>query len=300
MGKLYSVLVLDDNEVVLNMIKDMYASAGVHCDTSRNVGDMMEAMRTRSYDFMITDLKMPEMNGYEVLELMRSSSIGNSKEIPIIVATASGSCDEEDLLAHGFTACLFKPFSRNELLAVSEKCVSSGPRKENVPDFSSLLAYGGGCRLLDSLISETESDLKKLAQAEATDNREAIAAIAHHLRSSWVSSAPTVRYGFSTPCSTIRTVAAWRNSTQRYGKCWNRDGQSSSPQKEKGGSMARIIVIEDNVVYCTFICNLLAKEGFETEHAYHLSTARKLLMKMEEDDIVLADLRLPDGDSISW
>lgn len=185
MGKLYSVLVLDDNEVVLNMIKDMYASAGVHCDTSRNVGDMMEAMRTRSYDFMITDLKMPEMNGYEVLELMRSSSIGNSKEIPIIVATASGSCDEEDLLAHGFTACLFKPFSRNELLAVSEKCVSSGPRKENVPDFSSLLAYGGGCRLLDSLISETESDLKKLAQAEATDNREAIAAIAHHLRSSW-------------------------------------------------------------------------------------------------------------------
>ena len=63
--------------------------------------------------------------------------------------------------------------------------------------------------------------------------------------------------------------------------------------------MARIIVIEDNVVYCTFICNLLAKEGFETEHAYHLSTARKLLMKMEEDDIVLADLRLPDGDSIS-
>ena len=47
--------------------------------------------------------------------------------------------------------------------------------------------------------------------------------------------------------------------------------------------MARIIVIEDNVVYCTFICNLLAKEGFETEHAYHLSTARKLLMKMEED-----------------
>ena len=63
--------------------------------------------------------------------------------------------------------------------------------------------------------------------------------------------------------------------------------------------MARIIVIEDNVVYCTFICNLLAKEGFETEPAYHLSPARKLLMKMAEGDVVRADVRLSGGDSIS-
>lgn len=63
--------------------------------------------------------------------------------------------------------------------------------------------------------------------------------------------------------------------------------------------MPKIIVIEDNIVYCTFVCNLLAKAGYRTEHAYHLSTARRLLMKMQEDDIVLADLRLPDGESIT-
>lgn len=37
---------------------------------------------------------------------------------------------------------------------------------------------------------------------------------------------------------------------------------------------ARIIVVEDNIVYCEFICNLLAREGFCTVKAYHLATAK--------------------------
>ena len=39
----------------------------------------------------------------------------------------------------------------------------------------------------------------------------------------------------------------------------------------------KIIVVEDNIVYCEFVCNLLAREGFRTVQAFHLSTARKLL-----------------------
>ena len=60
----------------------------------------------------------------------------------------------------------------------------------------------------------------------------------------------------------------------------------------------KVYVIEDNPVYNDYVCNLLKKEGFNTEQAYHLSTARKLLAKIGEDDIVLADLRLPDGEGI--
>lgn len=36
----------------------------------------------------------------------------------------------------------------------------------------------------------------------------------------------------------------------------------------------KIIVVEDNIVYCEFVCNLLAREGFRTVQAFHLSTAR--------------------------
>ena len=60
----------------------------------------------------------------------------------------------------------------------------------------------------------------------------------------------------------------------------------------------KIIVVEDNPVYNTFICKLLANNGFKTEQIYHLSSARKVLINADNDDIILADLRLPDGESI--
>ena len=60
----------------------------------------------------------------------------------------------------------------------------------------------------------------------------------------------------------------------------------------------KIIVIEDNIVYCEFVCNLLAREGFRTVQAFHLSTARKLLQQAADGDIVVSDLRLPDGNGI--
>ena len=183
--KSYSVVALDDNEIVLNMIKDMYASVGAHCDTFSNVGDMMEAIRIRNYDFAIVDLKMPEMNGFEVLELMRSSSIGNSKEIPVIVATASGSCDEEELLTRGFTVCLFKPFAISELLATSEKCVSANAEKDELPDLTSLLAYGNKTMILDRLITEAEKDMQAVRDAGEKGDRKALDEWVHRLRSSW-------------------------------------------------------------------------------------------------------------------
>ena len=49
----------------------------------------------------------------------------------------------------------------------------------------------------------------------------------------------------------------------------------------------KIIVVEDNIVYCEFVCNLLAREGFRTVQAFHLSTARKLLQQAADGDIVV-------------
>lgn len=184
--KSYSVIALDDNEIVLSMMKDMYAGTGVHCDTFSNVGDMMEALRTWHYDLLITDLKMPEINGFEVLELLRSSHVGNSQDIPVVVATASGSCDEEELLAKGFAACLFKPFSLSELLAISEKCLSSLlSDKEEQPDLTSLLAYGDRVAMLDRLIAETEKDMKAVSDAGERCDRKRLDEWVHRLRSSW-------------------------------------------------------------------------------------------------------------------
>lgn len=60
----------------------------------------------------------------------------------------------------------------------------------------------------------------------------------------------------------------------------------------------KVFVIDDNPVYNDYVCNLLHKEGFNTMQGYHFHKAKKLLAKIEEDDIVLADLRLDEGESI--
>ena len=60
----------------------------------------------------------------------------------------------------------------------------------------------------------------------------------------------------------------------------------------------RIIVVEDNIVYCEYVCNLLKQEGYSTVQAYHLSTAKKHLQQATDDDIVVSDLRLNDGNGI--
>ena len=182
----YSVIMLDDNDILLSMAMDMYAHYGIHCEICNNTGDLMEAIRTNDYDLLITDLKMPETNGYEVLELLRSSDIGNSKTIPVVVATASGSCTEEELLSQGFSACLFKPFDLSELMAVSEKCLSPLlSDKEEQPDLTSLLAYGDKVAMLDKLITETEKDMQAIKEAGAMLDRKALDIQVHRLRSSW-------------------------------------------------------------------------------------------------------------------
>lgn len=177
-----AVIALDNDSMLLTMTREMYNSRGIHCDTCNNTAELMEAMRGRSYDLLLTDLKMPEMNGYDVLKLLRSSNVGNSQTIPVVVTTASGSCDEKSLLACGFAGCLFKPFSLSELLAVSERCI----RKDeagNVPDFSSLLAYGNRYEMLDTLIDATEKEMREVAVAG--NDRTALDGWVHHLRSSW-------------------------------------------------------------------------------------------------------------------
>ena len=109
--------------MLLDMMKEMYRQSGVKCDTCQSVDELTDRMRTKDYDLLVTDLKMPEVNGYEVLELLRTSEIGNSQTIPVVAATAAGYVEEKELTEKGFAAVLYKPYSIDELLAVTERCI---------------------------------------------------------------------------------------------------------------------------------------------------------------------------------
>ena len=180
----HEVIAIDNDEVLLLMLKEMYAQEGVHCDTCTDAAELIELIRKKEYSLLLTDLNMPDINGFELLELLRTSNVGNSKTIPVVVTTASGSCSKEELMERGFSGCLLKPFSISELMEVSDKCAMQGNRNEK-PDFTSLLSYGNEVVMLDKLITETEKEMQSVRNAEQRKDLQELDALTHHLRSSW-------------------------------------------------------------------------------------------------------------------
>jgi len=179
-----NVVAIDNDEVLLLMLKEMYAQEGVRCDTCTDAAELMEMIRRKAYSLLVADLHMPDMNGFELLELLRSSNVGNSKTIPVVAATASGSCDAEELLARGFAGCLFKPFSISELMEVSDKCAVK-TASDGKPDLSALLSYGNEAFMLDKLITETGREMQEVRDAAIRKDLQKLDALTHHLRSSW-------------------------------------------------------------------------------------------------------------------
>lgn len=179
-----SVLAMDNNEMLLDMMKEMYKQSGVECDTCLTVDGLTDLMRTKDYDLLVTDLKMPEVNGYEVLELLRTSEIGNSQTIPVVAATAAGYVEEKELRQKGFAAVLYKPYSIDELLAVTESCVKRN-RTSRI-NLSPLLAFGDKRRTLEKLAVTTQSDMEEVRKASEAKDMEALDGWVHHLRSSWM------------------------------------------------------------------------------------------------------------------
>lgn len=180
-----SVLVLDNDDVLLSMTRDMLVRQKIDCDTCRNVRELLEKIRVRNYNLLITDLKMPDMNGYEVMELLRSSDIGNSRSIPVIVSTAMDKSSETELLAKGFSGCLFKPFSSDEAALVIASCIGGTQEWQKI-DLSTLLAYGEKAEILERLITETEKEMAAVREAYEKRDIGELDTLIHHLRSSWM------------------------------------------------------------------------------------------------------------------
>lgn len=179
-----SVLSIDNDRMMLDMLHDMFEQSGIHSEICNDISQLTEKLRGNRYDLMTTDLKMSNISGYEVLELLRSSDIGNSRTIPIMVITGSESITEEELMQTGFSAVLFKPFSIEELLTTMEQCI--GENKTSFIDLTPLFAYGSKRERLECLISETEKEMAGLKETVDEGDNEKANSWIHHIRSSWM------------------------------------------------------------------------------------------------------------------
>ena len=108
----------------------------------------------------------------------------SGRSIPLVAATAAGYVTEDELKGKGFAAILSKPYSIDELLAVTERCIKRN--KTNRIDLSPLLAFGDKRSILEKLVTTTQSDMEEVRKAAEAKDIEALDNWVHHLRSSWM------------------------------------------------------------------------------------------------------------------
>ena len=181
-----NVLVIDDDTMMLNVIKEMLERNGMNCTTCVTSKDVVKAMRGKDYDLLLSDIQMPGTNGFDLLTLLHNSNIGNSRTIPIIAMTARGDRDKEAFLHAGFTDCIYKPFSSSELLGLLSRIKTDRQEEKAEVDFSPVLSeVSDKHKALLSFISQSEKDREELDAAIKNGDRQKLREITHRMQPMW-------------------------------------------------------------------------------------------------------------------
>lgn len=118
------VLVVDDEPDILLLSEIVLRPAGWEVLRAASGEEALELVSRAAPDVMVLDLRMPGLDGWEVLE--RLAAAGHSA-LPVVLfsAHANGGATEREALARGCRSFLRKPFSPGELLSAVERAVSA-------------------------------------------------------------------------------------------------------------------------------------------------------------------------------
>jgi DNA-binding NtrC family response regulator len=115
------ILAVDDEPDMLSLIKMIIEGYSDHqVTTTNNPMEVAELLTKESFDLIITDLKMPGLDGMELLELAKK----NDNDALILMVTAFGSLESaEEAVAKGAFDYISKPFRKETLLIAIDKAM---------------------------------------------------------------------------------------------------------------------------------------------------------------------------------
>jgi CheY-like chemotaxis protein len=119
------VLLVDDNEDSLILTTFLLENTGLQVKTATSVLQALETIKQSKFDILISDIAMPEMDGYSLIRNIREGRICEQREIPAIALTALSSDESRSMaLASGFQSYVNKPTEATVLLAEIKRVVS--------------------------------------------------------------------------------------------------------------------------------------------------------------------------------
>ncbi|MEW6432582.1 MAG: sigma-54 dependent transcriptional regulator [Myxococcota bacterium] len=156
-----SVLVVDDDEAVGKVLSALLAQAGYPATWVSSGEAAIATLRKQSFDLVISDVRMPGMDGVELLAKLKQEV----PELPVVLLTAHGTVPMAvDAMRRGAADFLQKPFERDEILFVVKKSLdASAPERSAAPRRAASSA-------LDELVgtSPAMDEVRRLVQRAAT------------------------------------------------------------------------------------------------------------------------------------
>lgn len=196
------VLLIDDDRIQLTLTAAMLQHSGIASVSCMQPDELLDALRSGTFDVLLTDVQMPAINGFDLLRLLRASNLPQARTIPVIAVTARSDMKPEEFTAHGFAGCLHKPFTVAELFrelnmeGIGQASVRQGEdiagNAEDVSspqpsyNFSALTAFSGddpeaAKSILESFVSETRCNARRLQEAVDAADMDGVAAVSHKM-----------------------------------------------------------------------------------------------------------------------
>lgn len=121
-----TILVVDDDESVRNMLKSGLQLSGFQCFAAESPGAALRILQTHPVDVVVTDIRMPEMSGLELGLIVK-----NDYEADVIVMTGYvGDFNYEDIVQQGASDFIQKPLRLAEFIARLKRVLSERKSKQ--------------------------------------------------------------------------------------------------------------------------------------------------------------------------
>jgi len=156
------ILVVDDEEAIREMVSKIISLIGHEAVTAGNGREALEILKSQPVSIVITDIKMPEIDGFELMKLVRDQFPGT----PIICMTAhGGSYTYTDVVGVGAADYIAKPFTIDEMRAKLSRVIRE---KDLIADLTQK----------STELERANEELKRLDQLKSTF----ISSVSHELR----------------------------------------------------------------------------------------------------------------------
>lgn len=109
------IIVFDDDASLLKLIGEMLKSAGIEAQLCSDF-NAFTSEEDFNFDVVLTDIEMPTVTGYEIVNKLKSGAFKNYKKQPILAMTGRRDLSFQHFTEKGFTSLLRKPFSKTDLL----------------------------------------------------------------------------------------------------------------------------------------------------------------------------------------